>query len=144
MATESATLKLFTSYSRADLAFADELVAALAYDGRFQVTIDRSSIIEGEDWQARLGALIADADTIVFILSPASAQSSVCAWEVEEAHRLAKRILPVLAAPLGTIAAPARLAALNYVRFDPQEDGRPRSFMAGLTALARALNTDVE
>ena len=85
------------------MAFADELVAGLAYDGRFEVTIDRSSIIEGEDWRSRLSALIADADTIVFILSPASAQSNICAWEVEEANRLSKRILPVLAESIGTI-----------------------------------------
>jgi TIR domain-containing protein len=137
------TLKVFISYSRADLAFADELVAGLAYDGRYQVAIDRHSIIEGEDWKVRLGALIVDADTVVFILSPASARSDICEWEVEEAHRLSKRILPVLAAPIGSIPAPKRLAALNYVRFDPLEDGRPRSFMAGLNALVRALNTDV-
>ena len=126
------------------MAFADELVAGLAYDGRFQVTIDRSSIIEGEDWRARLSALIAGADTIVFILSPTSAQSDICAWEVEEAYRLSKRILPVLAEPIGTIPVPKRLAALNYVRFDPLDDRRPRSFMAGLSALVRALNTNVE
>jgi len=144
MPAESGALKVFISYSRVDSTFADELAAALAYDGRFQVTIDRSSIIEGEDWKARLGALIADADTIVFILSPSSAQSEICDWEVEEAYRLSKRILPVLALPIGTMAAPKRLAALNYVRFDPHDDGRPRSFMAGVNALVRALNTDVQ
>lgn len=144
MAAESGSLKVFISYSRADTAFADELVAGLAYDGRFQVTIDRSSIIEGEDWRARLGALIADADTIVFILSPSSARSDICAWEVEEAYRLSKRILPVLAESIGTIPVPTRLATLNYVRFDALDDGRRRSFMAGLGGLVRALNTDVE
>ncbi|MGZ8446001.1 MAG: toll/interleukin-1 receptor domain-containing protein, partial [Candidatus Binatia bacterium] len=136
-------LKVFISYSRADLSFADELVAGLAYDGRYEVTIDRHSIIEGEDWRLRLGALIADADTVVFILSPASAKSDICAWEVDEAHRLSKRILPVLAAPVGAISVPKKLSALNYVRFDSFDDGRPRSFMAGLNALVRALNTDV-
>lgn len=144
MPAETWSLKVFISYSRTDMAFADELVAALAYDGRFEVTIDRSSIIEGEDWRARLSALIVDADTIVFILSPTSAQSNICAWEVEEAYRLSKRILPVLAEPIGTIPVPKRLAALNYVRFDPLDDRRPRSFMAGINALVRALNTDVE
>lgn len=137
------TLKVFISYSRADLSFADELVAGLAYDGRYEVTIDRHSIIEGEDWRLRLGALIADSDTVVFILSPASAKSDICAWEVEEAHRLSKRILPVLAVPVGAIPVPKRLSALNYVRFDSFDDGRPRSFMAGLSALVRALNTDI-
>lgn len=136
-------LKIFVSYSRANTAFADELVAGLRYDDRFDVTIDRQSIVEGEDWKLRLGALIADADTIVFVLSPASAKSKICGWEVDEAKRLSKRILPVLAEPVGKIKVPAALAALNYVRFDPQDNGEQRSFMAGLKALTRALYTDV-
>jgi hypothetical protein len=37
-------LKVFISYLRAELAFADELVAGLKYDGRFGVTIDRQLI----------------------------------------------------------------------------------------------------
>lgn len=137
-------LKVFVSYSRVNTAFADELVAGLRYDSRFDVTIDRQSIIEGEDWKLRLGALIADADTVVFVLSPASAKSEICGWEVSEAKRLSKRILPVLAEPVGKVKVPEALAALNYVRFDPQDNGEPRSFMAGLKALSRALNTDVQ
>lgn len=143
-AAERNRVKVFISYSRIDAAFADELGAGLEFDGRFDVIIDRHSILEGEEWQARLGALIADADTVVFILSPSSATSAICAWEVEQAHRLSKRILPVLAVPIGAARVPAQLSALNYVRFDPLEDGRPRSFMAGLNALVRALNTDVD
>jgi hypothetical protein len=132
-------LKVFISYSRAELAFADELVAGLEYDGGFEVTIDRHSIVEGEDWKKRLGALIADADTVIFILSFASAKSDICAWEVEEAAQLSKRIIPVLAKPLEGIPAPPRLAALNYVRFD-----EGRSFMAGLKALTTALTADLD
>ena len=67
-------LNVFISYSRDDLAFADQLRAALlGYD--FAVTIDRESITTGEDWEKRLGILIRDADTIVFVLSPSSARS---------------------------------------------------------------------
>jgi len=136
-------LKLFISYSRADLAFADELVGGLEIDNSFDVAIDRHSIIEGEDWKKRLGALIADADTVVFLLSPASAKSEICAWEVDEAVRLTKRIVPVLVTPLGALSAPSALAALNYVQFDPLEDGRPRSFTAGVKGLVRALKSDI-
>ena len=141
---EKSMVKVFISYSRADAAFADELAAGLEYGGQFEVTIDRHSIIEGEEWKARLGALIADADTIVFVLSPASATSEICAWEVEQAHRLSKRILPVLAVSVDALRVPQNLAVLNYVRFDPLDDGRPRSFMAGLNALVRALTTDID
>ena len=42
------------------------------------------------------GQLIGASDTVIFVLSTDSARSPVCHWEVEEAHRLAKRIVPVL------------------------------------------------
>ncbi len=142
-ASKNPQLKVFISYSRTDIAFADELVAGLEYDGGFEVSIDRLAIHEGEDWKARLGALIAGADTVVFVLSPKSATSPVCQWEVEEAERLSKRILPVQAASLDGAKPPPQLAALNYVRFDPEGDGRPRSFMSALAGLRRALNTDI-
>ena len=137
------TLKVFISYSRDDMAFADELVGGLEYDGGFEVTIDRHAIHEGEDWKVRLSALIAEADTIIFILTPKSATSPICQWEVEEAVRLSKRILPVQALPLEGVTPPKELGRLNYVRFDPLDDGRTRSFMDGLKGLRRALNTDI-
>lgn len=137
--SNASKLKVFISYSRADTAFADELVAGIEFKDEFEVSIDRQSIVEGEDWAKRLGALIAYSDTIVFLLSPDSAQSQICAWEVEEAHRLSKRILPVLIRPIGSTPAPSMLAALNYVRFD-----EGRSFMVGLIALVRALKMDVD
>ena len=51
--------------------------------------------------------------------------------------------MPVLVEPLGDALVPPPLAALNYVRFDPEEDGRERSFVTGLKALAMALRTDL-
>ena len=69
------------------LKFADQLDAALDLSG-FECLIDRHGISGGEDWKRRLGNLISEADTVVFVLSPSSARSEICAWEVEEAHDL--------------------------------------------------------
>jgi TIR domain len=88
-------LRVFISYSRDDLHFADQLNAALNAWG-FECVIDHS-ISGGEEWKRRLGNLIREADTVVFVLSQASARSETCAWEVEEATRLGKRILPLTA-----------------------------------------------
>jgi hypothetical protein len=55
--------------------------------------LDRHDIAAAEDWEARLGALILGADTIVFILSPAAVRSERCAWEVERAAELGKASL---------------------------------------------------
>jgi hypothetical protein len=57
---EGGKLNVFISYSRDDLGFADQLDAALGVAG-FGVTIDRHGISGGEDWKARLGALVRDA-----------------------------------------------------------------------------------
>ena len=62
-------LRVFISYSRDDLNFADQLDAALTACG-FECLIDRHGISGGEDWKRRLGNLISEADTVVFVLSP--------------------------------------------------------------------------
>lgn len=134
---QSEKLRVFISYSRTDSAFADEIASGLEYEGGFHVLIDRHDIHEGEEWKLRLGSLISAADTVVFVLSPKSAASSICRWEVERAHQLSKRIIPVQATSLDGVVVPDALSSLNYVRFDD------RSFMNGLIALRRALKTDI-
>ena len=131
------------SYSRNDLDFADQLNAALEACG-FECFIDRHGISGGEDWKQRLGNLISEADTVVFVLSPASAHSDICAWEVEEAARLGKRILPVNCRQLEGTNPPPRLRDLNYIFFyaDPQLPGS--GFGTGLARLIAALSTDFD
>ena len=59
--------KVFVSYSRKDIAFADHLDAALRVRG-FEPLIDRTDIYAFEEWWKRVEALIARADTVVFVL----------------------------------------------------------------------------
>jgi TPR repeat protein len=136
-------LRVFVSYSRDDLDFADQLDAALNACG-FECIIDRQDISGGEDWKRRLGNLISEADTVVFVLSPTSARSEICAWEVEEAARLSKRILPVNCRPLKGASPPPRLRDLHYIFFhaDPKAPGS--GFGTGLAKLIAALNTDFD
>jgi TIR domain len=132
---------VFISYSRDDLAFADQLRAALlAYD--FAVTIDRESITSGEDWKKRLGVLIRDADTIVFVLSPSSARSPVCTWVATEAVSLGKRVIPVLCRALDRVAPPPELVALQYTYFYDEPKSPGSGFGTGLNTLRMALNAD--
>jgi|SRR5271166_17654 len=136
-------LRLFISYSREDAGFADQLDAALDTCG-FDCSIDREGISGGEDWKARLTALIGQSDTVVFVLSPASARSEICAWEVEESALLGKRILPVVCRPLEDAKAPEKLQALNYVYFCPIATVPGAGFGEGLKLLVAALNTDFD
>jgi hypothetical protein len=57
--------RIFISYSRKDMAFADLLEAALKARG-FEPLIDRTEIYAFEDWWNRIEALISRADTVVF------------------------------------------------------------------------------
>src|SRR5947209_352510 len=116
-------LRVFISYSRDDLDFADQLNSALDICG-FECFIDRQGISGGEDWKRRLGNLISEADTVVFVLSPTSARSEICAWEVEEATRLGKRILPVNCRPLEG-ASPPRVCGTATTSFSMRTPKHP-------------------
>lgn len=142
MADETRKLNVFISYSRDDLEFADQLHAALLALG-FGVTIDRESISGGDAWKQRLGVLIRDADSVVFVLSPSSARSPTCAWEVEEAVRLGKRIVPVPCRSLEGATPPPQLADLNYIYCYSEPKFPGSGFGKGLADLASALNTDL-
>src|SRR5262249_53755046 len=108
LSDERGKLRVFISYSRDDLKFADQLDAGLNACG-FECLIDRHDISGGEDWKARLGNLISEADTVVFVLSPSSVRSPICDGEVEEAARLNKRIIPIVCGPLEGVSPPPRL-----------------------------------
>ncbi len=142
-AREAGRLTVFLSYSRDDLNFADQLEAALQ-SHKYDVTIDRQGISGGEDWRARLGGLIRDADTIIFVLSPSSAGSELCKWEVEEASRLGKRIIPAPCRPLGDATVPSQLSALNYIFFYAEPRLPGSGFGTGLAQLVSALDTDLD
>jgi WD40 repeat protein len=140
---EGGNLKVFVSYARDDLEFADQLAAALAAFG-FEPLIDRQGISAGEDWKKRLGALIAEADSVLFLLSPSALQSRMCDWEIAETDRLSKRLLPVVIKPLGTTQVPERFQELNYTFLYPEPKAPGSGFGKGLANLAEALNTDLE
>jgi hypothetical protein len=141
--SDKGKLRVFISYSRDDIDFADQLTAALDFSG-FECSIDREGISGGEEWKRSLGGLISEADTVVFVLTPNSVRSPICDWEVEEATRLNKRILPVIWRPLEDVSPPPRLRELHYIFFykEPKEPGS--GFGTGLAKLVTALNTDFD
>ena len=106
--------RVFISYSRNDSRFAERLRAALAERG-LEAFLDKHDIAPGESWRDRLHALIVAADIVIFGVSPDSIASSICDWEVNEAERLGKRVLPVVARPTDPEAVPGRLNRLNFL-----------------------------
>src|SRR5690242_19250568 len=112
-AEDQPTAKIFISYSRKDMAFADRLEAALKVRG-FEPLIDRADIYAFEDWWHRIQALIGRADTIVFILSPDAVTSDVALKEVAHGAALNKRFAPIVARGVDSAAVPEPLRRLNF------------------------------
>src|SRR5215472_2686220 len=132
-------LKVFVSYSRKDSAeFADELLAGLKVAG-FAPFLDRHDIAAGEPWEVRLGGLIEQSDTVVFIVSPEAVKSERCVWEVDRTIELSKRLLPVIFKSVPDHEIPKRLSRLQFVRFDTG-----RGITRPLAELAEALNQDLD
>jgi TIR domain len=137
-ATGQATkAKVFISYSRKDMAFADRLEAALKARG-FSPAIDRSEIYAFEEWWKRIETLITQADTVVFVLSPDSVASEVALKELSFAASLNKRFAPIVCRRVGDRVVPEALAKLNYIFFDNEA-----RFEESADRLAQALDTDI-
>lgn len=131
--------KVFISYSRADLDFADKLDAALKASG-FETLIDRRDIQKFEDWWARIESLIVQADTLIFVLTPDSLKTtSVCQQEINLAQSLNKRLAPIVLRDIDGAAAPLPLRRLNWIDF--RDDSQ---FGSRLRELIDALETDIE
>jgi formylglycine-generating enzyme required for sulfatase activity len=130
--------RIFISYSREDTAFTDRIEAALKERG-FEPLIDRTEIYAFEDWWQRIQALIAQADTVIFVLSPAAVASPVCAREVAFAAALNKRFAPVVFRRIDDKQVPEALSRLNFIFFDDNAQ-----FDDSLNRLCEALSTDIE
>jgi hypothetical protein len=136
--TGKSKAKVFISYSRKDIEFADRLDAALKARG-FEPLIDRTDIYAFEEWWTRVEVLITRADTVVFVLSPDAVRpDSVARKEVAFAASLNKRFAPIVYRPVEDKAVPEELAKLNFIFFDD-----PARFDQSADQLVEALNTDI-
>jgi hypothetical protein len=129
--------RIFISYSRKDMAFADRLDAALKARG-FEPLIDREEIYAFENWEERLQALIIRSDTVVFVISPDAVTSPEALKEVKYAASLNKRFAPIVCRRVEDSATPEALRRLNFIFFDD-----PARFEASADQLAEALQTDI-
>jgi tetratricopeptide (TPR) repeat protein len=129
--------RVFISYSRRDMPFADRLDSALKVRG-FEPLIDRTEIYAFEDWWKRLQALIIRADTVVFVISPDAVASHEALKEIEYAASLNKRFAPIVCRRAEDSATPEALRRLNFIFFDD-----PARFEASVDQLTEALQTDI-
>src|SRR4029453_8414617 len=127
-------LRVFISYARADASdFVEYLVVGLKLSG-FDPYVDRQDIAKAEVWEERIGDLIGNSDTVIFIITPSAVKSMRCDWEVKRAVALGKRIVPVQWMPVLEADVPVELKRLNYTIFS---SGQP--FSGPFSELAESL-----
>jgi WD40 repeat protein len=127
---------VFLSYSRTDGPAVLRIATALR-DAGWRVWVDTEDIPPAAEWRDELAAGIRAAHTFVFVLSPDSAASDYCRWELEQAVALGKRLIPLVIRPVDD--APEALASRQYVLMREQD-----VFEDALERLTRALDTDLE
>ncbi|HKI06239.1 MAG TPA: TIR domain-containing protein [Thermoanaerobaculia bacterium] len=135
--TQLPKTKVFVSYSRKDIEFADRLVAALETRD-IEVKIDRRDLPLLEEWQRELLGFIQQADAVILIISPNSIKSRWIDWEIQRVLELNKRLAPVVFEPVPDDQIPDAVGKINLVFFNP-----PNDFDERTDALVAALNTDI-
>jgi hypothetical protein len=129
---------LFISYSRKDKEFARRLHDALADNGR-DIWIDFEDIPLSADWWAEIRAGIEGSNVFVFIISPDSVLSEVCAKEVGCGVELHKRMVPILHREVEVSKVTPEVASLNWIFFRDNDD-----FDEALAQLINTMDTDLE
>lgn len=136
--TEASDYEAFVSYSRPDRETVLRLEAALRDRGR-RIWVDWEGIPPTAEWMAEIREAIDAADAVLFVLSPTSAVSRVCAQEVEHAVARNKRIIPVLAHDVDATQVPHELSKRNWVLLRESDD-----FARGIDDIVAVLDTDLE
>jgi len=86
---------VFISYSRKDKEFVKTLHQALT-ESQYNTWVDWEDIPLTADWWEEIKAGIESANTFLFVISPDSISSKVCAQEIEHAVANNKRLLPIV------------------------------------------------
>jgi TIR domain-containing protein len=126
--------QLFVSYSRPDTEFTRRIAERLEADG-LEAWVDWQDIPPSVDWMKEIQKGIEDADVFLFLVSPDSIASPICADEVGHALQNGKRIIPLIVRDIDAKSAPTTIRHLNWIFFSRPQDEFERSFGHVLSAI---------
>ena len=134
-----ATSSVFISYSRRNKGFAARLNDSLDNSG-VNAWVDWEGIPLSSDWMDEITLAIEGADAFLFIITPDSLASEVCAQELELGLQYNKKLIPILhLEPEKGQEMHEQLAATNWVYMRGQDD-----YDATLPALIDTIQTDLD
>jgi WD40 repeat protein len=129
---------VFISYSRENKAFVGRLHDALIASGT-KTWVDWEDIPPSARWMDEIRRAIVDADAFLFVISPASAASRTCAWEVSIAAENNKRMVPIVCLSADPSTLPPALGALNWIFATDADD-----FATAVARLTESIRVDLE
>jgi hypothetical protein len=138
MSEKSLYHDIFISYSRKDKEFVRQLHQALS-QRKHDIWVDWEDIPPTADWLNEIYGAIESADTFVFVLSPDSVASEVCAKEVEHAVKHQKRLVPLVRREVDPKGVHPALASHNWLFLRETDD-----FDTTLKTLDEAITTDLD
>jgi predicted regulator of Ras-like GTPase activity (Roadblock/LC7/MglB family) len=104
---------VFLSYSRKDRDAVAAMVSALRAAGE-EVWVDLDEIVPSTVWMEEIKTAIANADSVIFVITPDSVASQVCGLELQDAVELSKRIVPVIIRDTPVQDVPAPLPDIDW------------------------------
>ena len=131
------SLDVFISYSRADSDLARKLNDALELQGK-TTCFDQESVTSASDFEKEIKQAIEASDNFLFILSPHSANSPDCKFQVEYAASLNKRCITVVYQQVNTSDLHSILSNVHWIDFNSNK----KDFNANFNQLLRTLETD--
>ena len=129
---------VFVSYSRRDTEFVQRIAASIESRGK-TVWIDTADIADAEVFPTALRTAIEGSDAFLFVISPTSVASQFCEQEVDYAHSLEKRIVPVLRSTVADADVPEEIRQRNWIPFTEADD-----YDVSLERLVHAIDTDLQ
>jgi WD40 repeat protein len=133
---------VFISYSRKDTAFVRKLFAAVETSGK-DAWVDWENIPLTADWLEEIKAGIEAADSFIYVISPDSVHSEVCAVELGHALSNKKRLIPImhreLVEPYDQAALHPTISSHNWLFFREHDDFDP-----AFQLLMNALDADLD
>lgn len=104
-------MEVFISYTRTDQ---DQLLplVKLLEDGGYEVWYDSRRLVAGTEWDTAIRSAIQTCNVVLFLITPESIHSEWCTWEITEAQRLGKPVVPVVLEPT---ELPPHLQKIHFV-----------------------------
>jgi WD40 repeat protein len=137
--SQSPKRSVFISYSRKDKEFVCKLNESLD-SSEIEAWVDWEGIPPSAEWMDEIARAIEGADAFLFVISPDSLASKVCADELELGIKYNKKLIPILHRdPQNGTVMHDKLSSHNWVYIREQDN-----YDLGISKILESINVDLD